>query len=459
MTIKFYNREKELSLLERVEKPFLAIIYGRRRIGKTSLVLKFAENKDFIYFFVNPKKSEALLIDEFTEKLRKKLDLPIYVKPRNWEEFFELLFNYRGLVIFDEFQWFLDISKEVPYIFQKYWDTTKEKPSFIITGSVIGLIKKMFTEAESPLFKRAEVVINLKELEMKDIFKILEDHGVNSLEEKFKFYLLFGGAPYYYKLLSKYKVKDVDTAIKELVLEEFAPLRNEVEEVIIESFKREYKTYLSILYAIAEGKTKLEEIASVSGVKTTSLSYYLDDLVNLLGIVEKQKLGFKKRYIYLIRDKFHNFWLRFVYKYSSIVNKDLLLELIKKNLNLFFGWSFETTIREYLIKIFPNFEKTFKYYGVIRKANEKISFDIDAIAINERSKEILFAECKWKDKVDAKKVIEKLYEKSRYVQWNNENRKEYFAIFAKSFKKKIEEFEGRKVFCIDLKDLEKMAKL
>jgi hypothetical protein len=78
--------------------------------------------------------------------------------------------------------------------------------------------------------------------------------------------------------------------------------------------------------------------------------------------------------------------------------------------------------------------------------------------LNENTKEILFAECKWQNKVNALKVCRELAEKANYVQWENEKRKEIFAIFAKSFSKKIKEFEGRKVCCFDLRDIEKVVK-
>jgi len=93
----------------------------------TTLALKFCENKDYLYFFVNPKKTEMLLIEEFLELLKTKVKIEEYVKPKNWEEFFALLFEkYNGIVIFDEFQWFLDINQQVPFILQKYIDKKKE---------------------------------------------------------------------------------------------------------------------------------------------------------------------------------------------------------------------------------------------------------------------------------------------------------------------------------------------
>jgi len=83
---------------------------------------------------------------------------------------------------------------------------------------------------------------------------------------------------------------------------------------------------------------------------------------------------------------------------------------------------------------------------------------IPLVALNEKTKEILFAECKWQSKVNAKKICKELAEKSQYVQWHNDKRKESFVIFAKSFSRKIEEFEGRRVYCFDLRDLERIMK-
>lgn len=109
-------------------------------------------------------------------------------------------------------------------------------------------------------------------------------------------------------------------------VDEFAPFKNEVEEVMMKTFKREYKTYLSILLAIAEGRTKMDEIASYANIKPTSLPYYLRDLISLLGMVEKQKISFRKKYVYQIKDRFYNFWLKYIYKNTSIENSEILFE-------------------------------------------------------------------------------------------------------------------------------------
>ena len=85
-------------------------------------------------------------------------------------------------------------------------------------------------------------------------------------------------------------------------------------------------------------------------------------------------------------------------------------------------------------------------------------YEIDVLAINEKTKEILACECKWQAKVNAEKVVKELAEKLSYVDWYKEKRKESFAIFAKSFSKKIKSCGGKKVYCFDLKDLQKILK-
>jgi AAA+ ATPase superfamily predicted ATPase len=285
--IKLYGRERELGLLRRLREPFLAVVYGRRRVGKTALVLKFLEERPHLYFFVNPRKPPRLLLEEYGEALRRAAGLPGYVRFASWDEFFDVLFSLRGYVVaFDEFQWFAEVAPEVPYILQRFWDTRAEKPSVIITGSVVGLVKRLVAELGSPLFGRADLVLELRELEPSAVFQWLRDMGVAG-EEAFKFYMLFGGVPYYYRLAQQWGVKTVGEAVRLLVAGEGGPLRHEVEFVLAEALGGEYRTHLAILDAVAGGATKLERIASHAGVKATSLPPYIRDLMELLHVLTR----------------------------------------------------------------------------------------------------------------------------------------------------------------------------
>jgi len=189
----------------------------------------------------------------------------------------------------------------------------------------------------------------------------------------------------------------------------------------------------------------------------SNLTKYLSSLEEIGLIKHVLPLGMKRKGIYEISDSLFRFWFRFIYPYRDYLEVgkiDIVENIISKQLNRYFGLCFEYLVEELLKqKIILELEK----FGMISKWWHKDK-EIDVVALNERTQEILFVECKWKDKVNAQKVCKELAEKTEEVQWHNKERKESFAIFAKSFSKRIEEFEGRKVYCFDLKDLKRLLK-
>ncbi|WP_258871778.1 ATP-binding protein [Pyrobaculum aerophilum] len=408
--IKLYGRDRELSLLRSLKDPFLAVVYGRRRIGKTALVTAFLEERGGLYFFVNPKKPSKALLSEYGEALKKHAGLPRYVKFDTWEDFFDALFTLRGwLVAFDEFQWFMETAPEVPYILQKMWDTRREKPSVIITGSVVGMVKRLVAESGAPLFGRADLVIELGELEPGDVFKWLGDLGIEG-EEAFKLFLLFGGVPYYYRLVETWGVKTAEEAVEKLVTGVGAPLRHEVENVLAESLGREYKTHLAILEAVADGATKLEQMAARAGVKATSLPPYIHDLVDTLGLLARQR---SRRTYYVLRDRFFAYWLRAVHRHRDTTPEEKLGEKALEELPAFLQWAFEAAVRELIPKLYPVARATKAVYYV-RLGGARIQREVDALAVNEERKFAVVAEAKWAE-VNPREVLPQLEEAARHL--------------------------------------------
>lgn len=456
--IKFFGRKKELAAMGRLKNPYLIFLYGRRRVGKTRLSLHFAKKEDFIYFFVNPKKDNKILLSEFSDELKKKLNLPDYVRIANWKEFLDLLKTYKGIVIFDEFQWFLESDKSFPFELQRFWDTEKDKPSIIITGSVYGLLKKMFVDESSPLYKRCDLQMDLKPLDYKVVFEILDSFGVKELEEKMKFYLTFGGVPYYYSLMHKYGIADYQKSLKLLVFDEFGILKNEVNDILYESLGRDYRVYSTILYAIASGKTQMSEISALLSIKQTSIPAYMSVLEDFLRLTEKQTLlGKKKKSLYLINDYFANFWFRYVYKNKSKIelNPNQALNEVLGDLNIFFGTMFEKFCRENLNKLelpFPVSELS-RSLEIVREDGERKQKEIDIVAVNKEKQKILFVECKWKNLNEgaARKILTELEAKSKFVQWNRDKRKEFFGLIAKSIENR-HELRKEGFFVFDLTD-------
>ena len=360
--MRFYDREKERTLMEQLKRtpPSFLVITGRRRVGKTELIREFCRDKKSLYYYVDQNKSIDIMMEEFGRYTATILDMPGYVKIETPEALLEFLFSYEQpvIVVFDEFQRFLKIHPSFISQVQRFWDM-KSKTSrvfFIISGSSVGMIRKIFLEGESPLFKRADNILTLRPFLPRDCAGILADLGIKDPEAQLDLYLLFGGTIYYCTFLEKYQCTNLEDALDSLVLHDLAPFRREMSDVLIEEFGREHATYHEILAAIAEGKGAQKEIADFTHLAPTSLPPYLKDLTDLLGIIEYRvpvteydrhsKMG---RYIF--SDNFFRFYARYIYRNMSLYQSGqygLLKEKILSEWKGFSGRAFEEMVRTLL---------------------------------------------------------------------------------------------------------------
>ncbi|MFA4826244.1 MAG: ATP-binding protein [Methanoregula sp.] len=362
--MRFYNREKEQTLMEQLKNasPSFLVITGRRRVGKTELIREFCRNKKSLYYYVDQNKSIDIMMEEFGHYTATTLDLPAYVKLDTPESLLEFLFSYEHpvIVVFDEFQRFLKVYPSFIAQVQRFWDQkSKSAPVFfIISGSSVGMIRKIFLEGESPLFKRADNILTLRPFPPRECLSILADLGVEDPDAQLDLYLLFGGTIYYYTFLEKYRCTSLEEALDTLVLADLAPFRREMSDVLIEEFGREHATYYEILAAIAEGRGAQKEIADFTHLAPTSLPPYLKDLTDLLGIIEyrvpvteddqRSKMG-----RYFFSDNFFRFYARYIYRNMSLYQGGqygLLKEKILSEWRGFSGLAFEEMVRTILVQ-------------------------------------------------------------------------------------------------------------
>jgi AAA+ ATPase superfamily predicted ATPase len=360
--MKFYDRERELELLERLgeARPSFLVVTGRRRVGKTELIRRFIQGKDAIYLYVDANKSIEILMEEFGRDIAESLNLPEFVQIRSPESLLEFLTSYDRplIVIFDEFQRFQKFHPSFISQVQRYWDM-KGKQShlfLIVSGSSVGMIRRIFLEGEAPLFRRADNIITLRPFRPADCLSILRDLGVQEPKEALDLYLLFGGTVYYYTFLEKYRCTTFIEAVDRLVLNDLAPLRREMSEVLIEEFGKEHATYYEIMAAIAEGKTAQKEIADFTRLPPTSLPPYFRDLTDLLGIVEyrtpvTEQNRPSKMGRYVLADNFFRFYAHFIYRNMSLYQGsryEILTEKILREWRGFSGKAFEEMVRTLL---------------------------------------------------------------------------------------------------------------
>lgn len=398
--MKFYSREKELALLEKQYKQSeqvssMTVITGRRRIGKTFLSLKYAENKKYLYFFIS-KKSEVLLCQEFIEIISSTFDYPIHGEINDFRTLIKILLEIamkeRFVVIIDEFQEFYNINPSVYSDIQNLWDQFKErtKVHMIFIGSIYSLMHKIFQSSKEPLFGRADRIMYLKPLPPSVIKQILVDNNNYSKENLFFIYLITGGIPRYLDILTTNQVFSKDEII-DFYFDVNSPFLDEGKTILIEEFGKEYGTYFSILEMLSEGRTSRSEIESIL---ERNIGGYIEKLETDYDIISRRKpIGSKptgKVQKYYIKDNFIMFWFRYVYKNRSAVenNKiDFIRRSIDKSLPTYNGIILEKLYQELFID-----KMDFNIIGNYWERGNRN--EIDLVAINELDKKMIIAEIK-----------------------------------------------------------------
>ncbi|MBI3413669.1 MAG: ATP-binding protein [Candidatus Aenigmarchaeota archaeon] len=449
---KFIDRDSELEILEKFEKkrPGLFILYGRRRIGKTELVKQFCLGKKVVYFLADERPADENM-KELKIIMAKFLADSLFEKAAisEWAELFGEFSRKCGkkvVIIIDEFPYLINSDKAIPSIFQKIWDLNLSKKDIflILLGSSITMMENYVLDYRSPLYGRRSGQLKLEPLKFKHIKEFLPSYKI---EELIKVYGVTDGIPQYI-LKFDYKKSFIEN-LKEHVLKKGEFLHQEC-EILLKQELREIGNYSTILKAISFGRGKFGEIANLTGLDKTLVSKYLDNLINL-HIIRKEFPVTETKEVrnarYMFEDNYFNFWFRFVYPNKSIIEEgrhEELISSIKTDLNQYVSAVFEKVCKQLLwdISLPVRFDKLGRWWHKDR--------EIDLVGLNEKTKEILFAECKWQDKVNPEKILQELKEKAEYVDWNNGKRKEHFCIIAKSFSKR-----PKGVILLDLNDLEK----
>jgi AAA+ ATPase superfamily predicted ATPase len=423
--MRFYDRERETTLLEELDavKPSFLVILGRRRVGKTELIRNFIQDKRSLYLYVDDRKGRELLLTEFSDQLRSQLGLPDYVSFESFDGFFKYLLTEVGdaVVAIDEFQRFEAIDPSIVTTLQDLWDREgRERGPFLIaSGSSMGMMHRIFLASGAPLFKRADNVVTLRPFSMASVFDVLDVMGIGKTEVKVDLFCLFGGMVYYYNQMERYKAKSLRTALNRLVLDDLAPLRNEVRDILVEGFGRKHATYFEILAAIAEGRSTMSEIGDVVHVKASSLSPYLNDLRDILSLVghsvpvlDDPRRSKKGRYY--LKDNFFRFYFRFIFPKTSLYEVggyDRLLDVIEAGWGAHRGLAFEGEVRSILT---PPLATEFPEVGGFwdRKGNE-----IDLVGLDVKRRRMLLVEVKARrlSEAEARRVLHDLEAKVSHV--------------------------------------------
>lgn len=399
--MKFYDRAKELATLRNLresatENAQFTVVTGRRRIGKTALLLEAYKDSPMLYFFV-ARTAEKTLCLTYAREIADKLQQPILGTPENFAQIFEYVMKLSTqqafTLIIDEFQDFMRINPSIYSEMQKIWDMheRESKINLVVSGSVNTLMNKIFTDEKEPLFGRQTGFMRIRPFAPSVLAQILHEHNANATAEDFlAFYAITGGVAKYVQLLVDRKCYTCAQMFAE-VLSSDSIFIGEGKTLLIEEMGKDYAIYFSVLEAIASGKTTRNEIEQAVGKEVGG---YLSRLEDTYSLIEKKQPIYEKtsnkNVRYHIIDNFLAFWFRFIFKYGymlEIQQYDGVKRIIEQNFSQFSGLTLERLFREIMIE-----RKTYTRIG--SWWDRKGENEIDLVCENEFEKTVTFYEVK-----------------------------------------------------------------
>jgi AAA+ ATPase superfamily predicted ATPase len=443
---KFINRAEELTSLNRdyQSKAFsFTVIYGRRRVGKTELIHNFQQDKPHIYFLADRRGSRSN-----QSRFRKKAaDFFDDFEPSL--ETFDEVFNYintkwtskeKLVIIIDEFSYLAQQDDSIPSVFQLIVDEILKDGPFhlILCGSSVSMMEKSTLAYSSPLYGRRTGQIKVQPILFKHIHEFFP--GL-SRDELVKIFGAAGGVPFY---LQFFESNDTfQNNLKHNLFAKDAVLYAEGEFLLREEL-REPATFMNILFAISKGATRPGDIAARSFMEAKDLPYYLDTLISL-GFIRKEhpvtEKTITRKTIYRIQDNFLRFWFRYVLPHKDLLEQGDYIQAIddiEKNYNTFLGETFEQISIEMLTHLNSAGELPFRFHKIGRQWGKiplapkgQNDYEIDIVAVNNDTLQILCCECKWQDEKLGIDIFHRLKEKAGFVKWLS-GRKEYFCLISKS---------------------------
>ena len=442
MRARFVDRRNELEYLRREyqrEGSSLVVVYGRRRIGKTTLIKRFIQDKNALYFIATEepetenKKSMQRMLADFTGNELLKKDWVL-----EWEEIFKTFAGHttdtRKILVIDEFQYLGKTNKAFPSIFQKIWDEYLVDSDImaILCGSIVGMMLDQTLSYSSPLYGRRTGQIKLEPISFADYPSFFEKADSIDLVEC---YSVTGGVPKYIESFEP--SSDIYESIKTNILLKQSFLYEEP-VFLLERELGEIGTYFSIIKSIAAGNHKIGKIAGNLGIKQTGATRYLKILIDLdlieraVPATEKNPEKSKKG-LYFIRDYFIRFWFRFVYPYRNyleIGNTDTVVERLKRNFkDNHVSFVYEDLCREELLHL--NREGLFDFAILEAGRWWDKNEEIDIVAFSREENSIIFCECKYTEQPVDVDIYFRLREKAKKVPWPSDGSRHY-VLFSKS---------------------------
>ena len=426
----FLGRKDELNLLNAKylsEKSELIVIYGRRRIGKTTLIKKLLEKKPNVLSFegIEGERSDYQ-INRFSEVTLKhaKERFTDSGSFKNWDKIFSYLTEKiitdkrreeKYILFFDEIQWMAAGRTRLIAVIKYFWDNFWKDyhVMLILCGSIASFMVSRVISSNA-LYGRITTQILLKGLQPDEVAKLFQYK--RSREEIIKYQLVFGGVPKYLEEVDLNK--SFNQNINILCFSRNSIMLNEVEKIFYSQF-RKAKNYIRIVNLLKNKLLSLNDIAKKLGKKSGGS---LKDSLRLLEDAEiiKSYVSFDRGWQtkfkkYKLSDEYLSFYYKFIEPNKTIITDGFqkkLFEIISKdNLDVWLGFAFERFCLKHSFYIAEQmgFADQIISYGPYFSKKEK-KFQIDLIFMRV-DKVITVCEVKYYSKEISTRIIQEMERK------------------------------------------------
>jgi hypothetical protein len=418
----FIGREYEMKEMNHLHKKSgfqCAVVYGRRRVGKTRLLTEFCKDK-LALFYVCEEHSDLLSLEKFSKMIIEGLNLPSYItRFGTWEHAFQALAeqskNQRIILSIDEFPYLVQANPRLLSILQNTIDYQWHDSQLflILCGSSISFMENEILSHKSPLFGRRTAQFKINHL---DFYKAQQFVPHWSNEDKINLYALIGGMPQYLNQIDPSAT--LDENIKSKLLNKSSYLFGEPTWLLNQEF-RVPSLYRSIIEAIASGSSRVNEISTKIGEPTSKTSNYLKSLSDIGLVTKKIPIGgneTSKKSIYIIGDPLLSFFYTFISPSLALLEQEMIDAVfetrVKPQLPTFYGKRFEEVCIAYLErknkenKLPCLFDQFGSWWGTHSGLKKQVEFDIVGISPTIH----LIAECKYRNELVDLAVLKTLIE-------------------------------------------------
>ena len=426
------NREAERDWLSshlRDEDRQVLVLFGRRRVGKTTLVTHVLDHLDVpsVYYLCDQRgtvRNARALAERCAEAFD---DVPPAVD--GFADVFRYLVTRVDgsfVVALDEFSYLVETDESIPSVFQTIVDEVLDDTdiSLVLLGSSISMMEEGVLSYESPLYGRRTGQWRLEPMTIGDAAGFLPNYDPTALVRA---YSVVGGIPAYLEQFDD--DQDLSTNIERHVLSKGAFLYEEPEFLLRQEL-REPATYMAILEAIANGATRVTEIANEIGKNASGISRYLQNLTRL-ALVERETpvTDPDGRGVYRLTDHFLRFWFRYVSPNRSTLEQGHTAPVrrsIAETFSTHVSWTFEDVCRQ--VARTPDFPVTCSRIG--RWWYDEL--EVDVVGVNDHTETLLLGECKWTTDPVGGDLLADLESLEPEVRWRGADRSVAYVLFAKS---------------------------